>query len=84
MRMSSFRVNEESINQKKLGIPVGHWMPITKEPEESGTKYRFLKCVHCGHEDFNEGGERLNDYVCNGCDLTISVVEKRTHVSSEE
>ncbi|MBS0044175.1 hypothetical protein KFE26_17980 [Shewanella sp. M16] len=76
MRLAEFRINESSPSTDKLGIAIGKWLPITKEPEHEGTKFRFLKCLHCGHHDFNEDGERLCDYVCNGCGMTISANEK--------
>jgi len=73
LRVASFRLNEESARSQRLKVPVGVWIPIKKQPKLDGSSYRFLKCIHCEHEDFNEDGERLNDYVCNGCGHTISV-----------
>lgn len=78
MRISDFRVNNESANVLRLKVPVGVWLPINKQPEHEGSKYQFLKCLHCSHEDFNDGGERLCDYVCNGCGLTISATEYKS------
>lgn len=76
MRIKEFRLKESSENQEKLGIPVGHWIPILKEPEHKGSKFEFLKCPHCGHHDFSEDGENINDYTCNGCSMTISANER--------
>lgn len=75
MRISEFRINESSPRVEQFKFPVGFWIKIPKTINEEGNKFRFLKCPHCGFHDFNEDGERLCDYVCNGCDMTISALE---------
>lgn len=75
MCLSQFRINEELSRVLSLKAPVGVWLPINTQPEHEDSEYRFLKCLHCYHEDFNEDGERLYDYACNECGLTISATE---------
>jgi hypothetical protein len=77
MRISSFCVNQETAALRRLSfhVPVGVWIPIKSKYERKGKGYKFLKCFHCLHEDFNDDGERLCDYKCNGCGLSISATE---------
>lgn len=78
MRIDSFLINKESDRSKDLRVYVNTWMTIETEPELKGSAYRYLKCVHCQHEDFREGS-RLCDYVCNCCESIISVTERRDY-----
>lgn len=76
IKIKEFRLESESSNSIKLGLPVNAWIPVKDEPNHEGSAFSFLKCLHCGHEDFNDNGIDVNQYACNGCDEMISVIQK--------
>lgn len=75
IKISALRINESSKSTDKKSIPIGKWLTINKESEIEGDAYKFIKCFHCGHHDFNNDVESLNDYACNACGLTISAAQ---------
>lgn len=78
VRIGSFMLHEETEHSERLCLPANQWIPINKEPEMEGDKFRFMKCLHCGHHDFRDDGEDINEYVCCGCEKPIGVLERKS------
>ena len=75
IRIAEFMILDASSSIEEKQLPVNQWIPVVKKYEEPKGAFRFLKCLHCGHHDFNSDGVGMNDYCCNGCGLGISIVE---------
>lgn len=72
-RIKGLYLCTESDNSIAKRLPVNQWLPITREPNISGYGYRYIKCFHCGHTDFNEDTNDINELSCNGCTELIKV-----------
>lgn len=77
MRIGSFMIHEESQESRLLGISKNQWhqIPEIDSLKLEGSAFRFLKCLHCGHFDFNDDSWDINVYECNGCGQTIGATE---------
>lgn len=77
MRVGSFMIHEESTNSRQLGILKNQWheIPDLESLKLEGNKFRYLRCLHCGHNDFNNDSWDINLYECNGCGQVIGATE---------
>lgn len=77
IKIDSFNLMTESTNSKRLGIKgINQWVKVEDWAclKMEGTAFRFLRCLHCGHNDFNNDSWDLNLYDCNGCGESIGIV----------
>jgi len=82
MRVSAIMLHDSSPLSDRKGVTPNQWIKIEKEPELEGNRFHFIRCFHCRHEDFSSGGAAINEYQCNGCDMSMSATEhNKNHLS---
>lgn len=75
IRISCFNLMEESTESKRMRLSANQWHTVPDSPSLSfeGSAFRYLKCFHCGHNDFNDDSWDINLYECNGCGKPIGI-----------